>query len=140
MITRIPAACSWSVRERVLVSGARVDHERLVGRTRELDLGEEGAHLILAWSAVAVVVQSGLTDRHALRVRGELSELGASGVVERGRFVRVHSDRRVHLLEALGGGERRAIACAVDPDGEDPGHARRDRGVDQLLLGLRTEV
>ena len=71
----MPCARVASVRDRVVLGGARVDDERLAGVARELDLGEEGALLVGARRAVAVVVQAGLADRAAARV---LRELGSS--------------------------------------------------------------
>ena len=81
-ITLTPPACSSSIAQRVLVGGAGVDHERLAGRARQLDLGQEGALLVGRGRAVAVEVQAGLADRHAALVRGQRLELGEVGVVE----------------------------------------------------------
>ena len=62
----------------------------------------EGALLVGPGSAVAVVVEAGLTDRDALLVRGQRLQLGEVSVVEAARLVRVSTDRRVHLREVLG--------------------------------------
>ena len=51
---------------------------------------------------VAVVVEPGLADRHALLVRRQRLQLGKVGIVETGGFIRVAADRRVHLREVLG--------------------------------------
>ena len=106
--------------QRVVLGGARVDHERLRRFARERDLCGERALLIGRGRAVAVVVEPGLADRDAPRVRGQRLQLGEVGVVEPGRAVRVAADRGVHLREVLGGLERRAARRAVGPDRDDP--------------------
>ena len=52
----------------------------------ELDLGLEGAPLIITGGMVAVVVKAGLADGHAALVAGQRLELGEVGVVEPGRL------------------------------------------------------
>ena len=60
--------------QRVVVGLACVDHDGLRDPTRELDLGDEGALLIAARGAVAVVVKAGGGERQAAR-----SAVGADG-------------------------------------------------------------
>ena len=71
-ITRSPCV-RVQQRQRVVLGSAGVDHQRLVGLARELDLGLERALLILARRVVAVVVQAGLADRDALLVAASAS-------------------------------------------------------------------
>ena len=71
-------------RERVVVGRPGVDDQRLAGGAGQLDLGLERPLLILARRVVAVVVEAGLADRHALLVAGQRLELGEVGVVEAG--------------------------------------------------------
>ncbi len=117
-----------------------MDHERLARLARERDLRGERALLVRARRAVAVEVEAGLADRDAALVRGQRAQLGQVGVVEARRVVRVAADRRVHLREGLGRGQRRAAGGAVDADGQHPRDARRDRRRDQLGVGRLAQV
>ena len=65
-------------------------------------------------------------------MRGERPQLGEVGVVEAGGLVRVATDRRVHLREVLGGGQRGPARGAVGADGEHPRHPGRVGGGDEL--------
>jgi hypothetical protein len=51
-----------------------VDHERLGGLARQLDLRLERRVLQVARGAVAVVVEARLADRDAARVGGKLAQ------------------------------------------------------------------
>ena len=115
-----------------LVGRPGVDHERLAGLARELDLRRERALLVGARRGVAVEVEAGLADRHAALVRGQRAQLGQVGVVEALGRVRVAADRRVHLGKVLGRRERRAAGGAVDADRQHARHARRLGRRDQL--------
>ena len=126
--------------KRVVVGGPGVDHERLTGITRELDLGVEGALLIAARGVVAVIVEARLPDRDALLVRRERMQLGQVGVVEAGRLVRVAPDGRVHLRERVGGRERGATGPPRRADGDDPRDAGRLGGRDELGVGRLADV
>ena len=127
--------------DRVVLGGARVDHERLARRARELDLRVEGALLVGARRAVAEEVQAGLADRGAAGVGGELLELGQA---RRRRSPSRGSgggrSRRAPAVEPLGGLERLAAGGAVDPDGEDPRDPRAAGRRDELVVGRLAEA
>ena len=133
--------------ERVVLGRARVDHQRLGGLARERDLRREGALLVSAGRPLAIEVEPALADRHAALVRRERAQLGQVGVVEAARGVGVASDRRVHLREVLGRGERRAAGGSVDAHGHDArdpgGVGRRDElrvgGLAQVEVGVRVD-
>ena len=126
-------------RERVLIGGASVDHQRLAGLASELDLGVKGSLLVGAGGVVPVVVKPGLPDRDALLVRGQRVQLGEIGVVEAGRPVRVPADRGVDLGKVLGRRERGAARGTVGPDRQQPGHPRLGGRGDELGVGRLAE-
>ena len=119
-------------RQRVVVGGSGVDHERLPGRAGQLDLGDERALLIFTGRVVAVVIEPSLTDCDAPLMRRQRLELCEVGVVEARRRVRVTPDRRVHLGEVFRRLERGAARRAVGPDREHPGHAGLECPLDEL--------
>jgi hypothetical protein len=127
-------------RERLVVGRAGVDHERLGEGASELDLGDERTPLILGRRPVAVVVQAGLADRHAVLIGGLRLQLGVVGVVEPGRCVGVTADGCVDLVEPGGGSERRPAGGAVGSDREHAAHPRRHRGLHQLRVRRLTQV
>jgi len=58
----------------VVVSGARVDDDRLAGLAREGELGVEQPPLVVGRRVVAEVVQPRLADRNCLRVGQQLAQ------------------------------------------------------------------
>ena len=96
-----PARLLAEHRECVVLGRARVDHQRLTGLARELDVGGKRPLLIGPGRAIAVIVKPGLPDRHAALVACQRAQLGEVGVVESGRLVRVPPDRGVDLREVI---------------------------------------
>jgi hypothetical protein len=127
-------------RQRVVLRRACVDDERLADRPRQLDLRSERPLLVRLRRVVAVVIEAGLADGHALRVRGERRELGQIGVVEPGGRVRMTPDGRIHLREGLGRRQRRPARRAVGPDGDDPIHPSLDGHGHQLGIRRLAQV
>ena len=120
--------------QRVVLGRSGVDHQRLADRARQRDLGPEGALLVVARRVVAVVVQAGLADRHALGMGGQRFQLGQVGVVEPGGRVRVAPDRGVDLRKVLGRRQRGPAGRAVRAHRDDPAHPGRQRRGHQLRV------
>jgi extradiol dioxygenase family protein len=132
----LDALCAGGERgDGVVVGRSGVDDERLAGRAGDLDLGQEGALLVRARGAVAVVVEPGLPHRAAQRLGRELGQIPRGRVVEALGRVGVAADRGEHLVEPLGRSQGGAVALLVHPDREDAVHARRARRRHQLVLG-----
>ena len=68
-------SCASEPRERVVVGGARVDHDRLAELARERELRLEQPLLRVVRRVVAEVVEAGLADGDRLRVGEQRAEL-----------------------------------------------------------------
>jgi hypothetical protein len=99
----------------------------------------EGAALIIDRRAVAEAVQARLPDRSHPLVGRELRDVRGGRVVESLAGVRVAAHGREDVVEALGEGDRLAIALLPQADGEDASQAGAACGGDGLLRPLLTK-
>ena len=107
-------------REGVLLSLPRVDHDRQPEVRGELKVRVERTLLIFLRRVVAVVVESGLTDRDDFRVKRALAHLLDLIVAVAGSLVRMHADDRVDVI--VRAGQRRCLLprFGVHADRRDP--------------------
>src|SRR6185295_18360528 len=80
----------------------------------------------------AVVVETGLTDRHDPRVRGPADDPVPAGVVHLGGIVRVDPHRGVETGVSVDAGQGALRGRDVPAGDEDPLHAGRPGGFERL--------
>ena len=121
--------------EGVVLGGAGVDGHRHGEPAGQVELGLEGAALVVSRGVVAVVVEAGLADRAGVGVGRGALDLLEVGLAKAGRLVRVASDDREHLLVLACRGQRAPDRSAVHADRREPGHPGQPGALDQLSVG-----
>ena len=106
--TTAPSCCE-EPRARVVVGGARVDHDGLTELARERELRVEQPRLRVVRRVVAEVVEPGLADCDRLGMREQLAQLVE--VAGLGRLVRMHAEAGVDAVLL----RRRARASLARP-------------------------
>ena len=104
----------------------------------DLDLGGEGAPLLVRGRRVAVEVEAGLADRPHLLVRARARAISAAAASSKPLASfgwRPTAAKTASWRSALA--DRRGVRLRVHPDRQHPAHARRGGRGDQLVLARR---
>jgi hypothetical protein len=116
-----------------------MDDQRLPGGVRRADMGTETLALPLHIGDRAafqtVVIETGLADRDHLRMSGQFDELSEARLAHV-LVIRVHPDRREHVLVPAGDLQHGRQRLQVDRDAQ----RMRDRMAAHVLEHLRQAV
>ncbi len=125
--------------QRVFRRRTRVDDQRLLRGVRRADVGAKALalpfHIRDRAAFQAVVVEAGLADRDHLRMLGQLDEFGETRLAHI-LVIRMHPDRRIHVLVLAGDREDRRQRLQVDRDAQ----RMRHRMAAHVLEHLRQAV